>query len=390
MLQERGVNPSKNLALIKIRLIGLFVAFSLSVTYYYLVMPWAMGVPGNSTNLWVFSAMSKSNYHMETLGVWRPRVAGLFVAGRMFDGIVKQGEINVQDYQSQKIILLGVQSQDNQKVVGKYFYLEDYRHIYGLYHACGMFAFLLVVLLLADSSVFIVLACFAGVLYAFTPGDGTYFYPWDMPSVTLFTATCLLWQKNHYNIMLVVIVLGHLVKETVAVTAILFLFTEMKLVKRISYLVIAAVATVLLKLALMRIMYGAWTLVTQDIVVSTHESRLLLNIKRLFTPEWNHFIFVNGGTLVIALLLPARTRIEWGRKTVILIFCAGQLVSGAMAEFRIWMEALPLSLICIRDYLSRLQSVQPPPEMPGLTPPGTKGSAGKSKPGTSPRNSPQC
>jgi hypothetical protein len=339
---------------LKVRLIGAFVALSLSVTYYYVVRPWAMGVPGNSTNLWVFSAMSRFNYHAQDLGVWRPRVAGLWLAGGLFDSISKDGKINVQDYQNQKVVVLSVASQSNQEVFGRYFNVQDYQHVFGLYHACWLFIFFLMLLFLVQRPVFMILGCFAGLFYMYSPLANCYFYPWDFPSLTLFTLSCLLWQRKHYNLMLATIFVGYGFKETAAVTALLFFFTHLPVRKRIVYFVAAAVSTSLLKLAIMQGVYGTIKMVTQDIILSDGRVLLFVNIERVFTPQWNHVIFVNAGTLVLALLLPSRNRFEWGMKAVLLAFSAGQMVSGSISEYRVWLEALPLSLICLFDYLQRI------------------------------------
>src|SRR5690349_19701564 len=96
----------------KTKLIGLFIALSLSVTYFYMIRPWAMGMPGNSTNLWVFTADSKVSNHLSSLyKVWRPRIGGLWISGRMVDSIIKDGLINPQDYQSNNIVVVNVTSQ---------------------------------------------------------------------------------------------------------------------------------------------------------------------------------------------------------------------------------------------------------------------------------------
>ena len=58
----------------------------------------------------------------------------------MVDGIVKDGLINLQDYQSNNIVVLNVQSQQGQQVFGNYFYTEDYRNTFGLYHAGWLFS----------------------------------------------------------------------------------------------------------------------------------------------------------------------------------------------------------------------------------------------------------
>src|SRR5215469_18876537 len=85
---------------IKAKLVCLFVALSLVVTYYYIVKPFAMGTPGNGTNFWVFSAMAGSNPHLSNIyPVWRSRVGGMCISGRLVDSVVKDGQLRIEDAQ---------------------------------------------------------------------------------------------------------------------------------------------------------------------------------------------------------------------------------------------------------------------------------------------------
>lgn len=353
---------------LKVKLIGLFIALSLSVTYYYLIKPWAMGVPGNSTNLWVFSATSHTNYHLDSLyKVWRPRIGGLYLSGRMVDGIVKDGLINLQDYQSNNIVVLGVQNQEGQQVFGKYFYAEDYRNIFGLYHAGWLFLFFVMLVFMVEDPAFIMLGCFAGLFYMLTPRANYYSYPWDIPSMTFFTLSYLLWVKRRYRLMLVVILFGTLFKETTAVTAVLFFFTDLSWKKRITYFLAAFFSTLLLKIAVTSAIDGRIEILTQDLTQGNSSGKLMTlwsNLQELLGPKWNHFIFVNAGTFVIAMFLPMRTKIEMGTKAVLLVFFCGQLLAGSLSEFRIMLEVLPVSILYLKQTLEGWKPKNPvTPEM---------------------------
>jgi hypothetical protein len=78
---------------------------------------------------------------------------------------------------------------------------------------------------------------------------------------------------------------------------------------------------------------------------------LITNIKELFTPDWNHFIFVNAGTFIAAMFLPMRTKIELGTKVILLLFFCGQMFAGALHEYRIMLESLPISILYLRQSL---------------------------------------
>ena len=370
--------PAKNPFLSPVhqtRLIGLFIALSLSVTYFYLIKPWAMGVPGNSTNFWVFSATSHANNHLSSLyEVWRPRIGGLWLSGRMVDSIVKDGLINLQDYQSNNIVVFNVEKQEGQQVFGHYLYTEDYRNIFGLYHACWLFLFFVMLLFMAEDPVFVIFACFAGLFYMLTPRAVYYAYPWDMPSMTFFTLGYLLWLKKHYRWMLVIIFFGTLFKETAAVTAVLFFFTDLNWKKRIVYFGIAFLSTLLLKIAITSVIDGRIEILTQDLTRGNSSGKLMTlwsNLQELAGPKWNHFVFVNAGTFVIALFLPMRTKIEMGTKVVLLLFFCGQMLAGSLSEFRVMLEVLPVSVLYLRQTLEGWKVKMPLIRDTENKPPGT-------------------
>lgn len=312
---------------VKVRLIGLFIALSLSVTYYYLIKPWAMGIPGNSTNFWVFSAMSHANYHLNSLyEVWRPRVGGLWLAGRLVDSVVHNGQLKI----------------------------EDIQHVFGLYHACWLFLFFAMLVFLVEDPIFIILGCFAGLFYMLTPRTSYYSYPWDMPSMLFFTLSYLLWLRKRYLFMLVVILFGTFFKETVAVTALLFFFTDLSWGKRVAYFMAAFFSTLFLKIAITLAVDGKIEILTQDLTRGNPSGKLMTlvyNIKDLFNPQWNHFVFVNAGTFIVALLLPMRTKIEMGTKAILLLFFCGQMLAGSLNEFRIMLEVLPVSILYLKQTL---------------------------------------
>jgi len=330
----------------KIRAISLFIALSLAVTWYYQVKRWATGVPGNGTNMWSFDAMSKSQYHMPDLGVWRARIGGLWIAGKLYDSAVTNGTINVDDYKAQKIILLSTPTQDaNGSPQGTYLYIDDYQHVFGLYHACWLFLFFVVLIIFLENPLMVMFGTLAGMMYTLTPAAVYYAYAWDMPSMLFFTLGFFLWRRKQYNWMLATIFIGCPFKETTAVIAILYFFTDLPLKKRFIYFGVAAVLTFFQKMFIMEMLYHIPTIHTQDYT-------LMANIKEFFSLKWNHFIFVNAGTLMVAVFLPARTRVQWGTKALIVVFWGCQALAGSFNEFRIMLETLPIALIYLADYLN--------------------------------------
>lgn len=342
---------------LKTKLICVFVALSLAITYYYIVKPLAMGTPGNGTNFWVFSAMSKTNPHLNTIyPVWRSRIGGMWISGKLVDRVINEGLINPQDYQSNNIVVLDVTSQQGQQVFGHYFYTEDYRSIFGSYQAVWLFGFFIMLLFLVDDPLFIIVACFAGMLYMFTPRANYYSYPWDMPGMVFFTLNYLLWRRKCYNLMLVVMIVGYLFKETIVLSGVLFFFADLSKWHKIRYLAATAAVAFFMKIGLTLAIDGKISLVTNQFISGTQKnlfqnSQFFINLRDLATPNLDHFIFVNGGTFIISLLLPMRTPIEKGTKAVIGLFSLAALLAGALNEFRIMLDILPISILAIREYL---------------------------------------
>jgi hypothetical protein len=74
-----------------------------------------------------------------------------------------------------------------------------------------------------------------------------------------------------------------------------------------------------------------------------------------------HLIWVNLGTLVLVYLLPTRDAILRGFKFILICFCGGLLFAGTMSEMRIFLEALPGSLLILSENL-RAKPVTGPSE----------------------------
>jgi hypothetical protein len=319
---------------LKTKLICIFVSLSLAVTYFYIVKPWAMGIPGNGTNFWVFSAMSKANPHLDSIyPVWRSRIAGMWISGKLVDSAVQNGQLKV----------------------------EDAQRVFGMYHAVWLFLFFLMIVFLVQEPLFIITSCFACMLYMFTPRASYYAYPWDIPAMIFFTWNYLLWRKKHYNLMLLVMFVGYFFKETIIVSGVLYFFTDLSKGRKIQYLIATAAIALILKVGITLGVDGKISLVTNQFISGNQghlfkDSTFFINIMDLITPNLNHFIFVNGGTFIVSLLLPMRTQIERGTKAVLGVFFLAALLAGALKEFRIMLDIMPISIFAIRDYLQQLNN----------------------------------
>lgn len=340
---------------LKTKFVCSFVALSLAVTYYYIVKPFAMGTPGNGTNFWVFSAMSQSSPHLNTIyPVWRSRIGGMWISGKLVDSAVKDGQLRI----------------------------EDAQQVFGLYHAAWLFLFFLMLIFLVDDPLFAITACFACMLYMFTPKASYYAYPWDIPGMTFFTLNYLLWRQKRYNSMLWVMLVGYCFKETIILSGVLFFFTDLTKWSKVRYLAATAAIALVMKVGITLAIDGKISLVTNQFISGNQknlfrDSTFFLNIKELTTPSLNHFIFVNGGTFIISLLLPMRTKIEKGTKAVIGIFSLAALLAGALNEFRIMLDILPISILAIREYLVSSTGNVLPAQVSDKRPPSKNERAGK-------------
>jgi len=304
----------------------LFVAFSLSVTYYFLVTNFALGVPHNTTNGWVFTSCSIPGYHLEKLGdVWKGRLSGLMLSGYLFDSLLK-------DYT---------------------FQIDHLFQLFGLYQSVWLFLLFLTVICALRDSLFINLGIFAGLMYNFSPASGLYFYPWDLPATLFFTLAVLFFERRQMWLMVAATCAGCFFKETVLVCALLALFAgHWKWWKRILTFAGIVVVYVLGKKLLLSQLHFQVAAFSMDNATNLggllRPALLLDNLKALFLPTFNHAIFANAGTLLAVLVLCWRRRFL-PYMVLIVVFLAGQFMYGGFNEFRIFMQVLPLSLILLSE-----------------------------------------
>ena len=310
----------------RLLVVELFVAFSLSVTYYFLVENFAAGSPNNMTNGWVFTSCSIPGFHLDKLGdVWKGRLSGLLLSGWLFDFLVK----------------------DNTFSIAQYF------RLFGLYQSVWLFLLFLAVIFALRHSLLINLGIFAGLMYDFSPASGLYFFPWDLPATLFFTLAILFFERRQMFMMAVAACAGCFFKETVLVCALLALFAgQWKWGKRVlTFAGIVAVYAVGKKLLLshLDLKVAAFSMDNATNVAGLFRPGILMeNFGKLFSPTFNHVIFANAGTLAAVLVLCWRRRFL-PYMTLIVVFLVGQFMYGGLNEFRIFMQVLPLSLILLSE-----------------------------------------
>jgi tetratricopeptide (TPR) repeat protein len=312
----------------------LFVALSLAVNFYFLVRPACLPYrDGNAISKSVFCCLSEHvspAVRQEVQLNWKKRLAGPMLSGWLLDAKFRgQAEITWDGFQD----------------------------VFGFYHAAWLFLLFLMLMVFRRDALWIMAAVFAGLMYNLTdPSNPPFYYPWDMPTMVFFTLACLLYDSRRMGLLMAVVWLGGLFKETTLCCALLILLGEhwswKKRVAGFAATVLATFTTNKLFMAL----YGmkAPIFAMND---ARHLSDLIWhsvlpnNILTLFRPELRHVLFVNAGSLFIILLLPWRNRRDVIFKLLIVTYIIGEFFYGIINEFRIWYEILPLGWMMIADNL---------------------------------------
>jgi hypothetical protein len=311
---------------IKIKLVAAFIALSFCATWFVFTRAVASGNSQNSLTLYIFVADSHIHGHYDQLAdVWKPRIGGNWIAGRLCDAFAQDGGLS----------------------------LPVYQNVFGFYNATWLVLIFAALICFAENALFVIPLIFAGMSYVLTPPDDVIITPWDLPSMFFWTLTFLLWQRKSYRWMLTAIVLGTAFKETVAVTAFLFFFTTMSWRRRWTFFGAAFIACLLLKLWIAHSVLGQAKIFTAD----WHGHPGFEMFKDLLTPHINHFIWVNAGTFILALCLPMRTLNDKGTKFLLLVFLAGLTVACVLAdtyfEFRQFLDVLPISVLYLDSTIQR-------------------------------------
>jgi tetratricopeptide (TPR) repeat protein len=310
-------------------LFELFVALSLSVSYFFLVRTYMSS--GDHINPYIFTAGSEKYYRLDQpimCDAWKGRLSGLLLSGTLIDSTVDE-HIRTPRLK------------------------ERLNNAFGLYHTFWLLLLFVAVTFALRHSLFINLGIFAALIYNFSPAAGPYFYPWDIPATLFFTLAVLFFERRQMWLMTAATCAGCFFKETVLVCALLVLFAgHWKWGKRLLTFAGLVAVYVLGKKVLLSLLHldaaGLSMGNAPNLAELLRHTYLNYNFKVLLSPTINQVIFANAGTLVAVLVLGWRKRFL-PYMTVILVFLGGQLLYGGLNEFRIFMEVLPLSLILLSE-----------------------------------------
>ena len=314
-------------------LVELFVAISLTVNFFFLVKPECLPKPdGNMYSAFLFSYMSEySNVPKDMIPViWRTRLLAPMASSWVMDTVAGR-PLNPAS--------------------------GEFQNIFGFYHAAWLFLLFLMLILFRRDALLVMLGVFCAMMYNYISPAGMYYYPWDGPSIFLFTLACLVYDRRWFGWLLVVVFAGGLFKETLLCCALLILLGEhWSLKKRI----IGFLGTVFVTLTvnkLLAIHYGVHAQVltmnnARSLTDLLTQSMLSENVVKLFSAHLNNVVFLNAGCLLVVLLLPWRTRRDIVFKMLILCFAAGQFYYAITTEFRDWYELFPVSWMLLSERIT--------------------------------------
>lgn len=322
--------------------VELFVALSLVVTFYLLVRPTCQPYgDGNVICKQMFCYLSEhvSPAVKEQVQLtWKKRLAGPLLSAWLLDMKFK-GQAKYTD--------------------------GGFEGIFGFYHAAWLSLLFLILILYRKDALFLMFAIFGGLMYNLTdPIRPSLYLPWDMPTMFFFTLACLLYDSRRMWLLMLVVCLGGLFKETSLCCALLILLGEhwtwKKRVAGFAATVIATFALTELLMALYGVKAPMFSMNdanhASDVIRNT---RLFYNFNLLFSLDVRHILFVNAGSLLIIMLIPWRSRRDVVFKLMIIAFVLGQFFCGIIREFRIWYELLPLGWMLIADTLLKDHQTMP-------------------------------
>ncbi|MFH1117611.1 MAG: hypothetical protein V1792_27140 [Pseudomonadota bacterium] len=315
-----------------------FVAVSLCVTYYYNCYMFSTWGPVDRDSVYTFRSFSRGleEYCSSMRKEWRPRIFSNFLASFVV------------------------------KPTGT-------RHGFAEGVAAWNAAWLglcFAIYLLWDprKAAFLIFGTFACLYYSFTIMADRHIYPWDMPALFFY---CLLAFSAHRKMPLLILaacLVGTGFKETVMLGSAVFLFrTEWPMKTRVAWAATTLLLCLLLKAGIDIFTYNQSILFTMQtdsegplVMAGVTERGIWYNLRALGHVYLNHPVFINGGRLLVFLLLPMRDDEDRMWKTVGVLFVAGNMLFADINEYRVFHEMIPISLWSIYKHFSCRAGKEPP------------------------------
>ena len=327
-------------------MVTIFVGLSLCVYFFFLMLPMVTlrKFPTDEGNSYWFTRLSQQPLKHELnrdyekqLPVFVARPAAQFLAGKVWD-----------------------MPRDPQ--MWYHFRFQPLAISFGLYNSFWLgLLFGLLIHYRRNDAVFLMFGIFTGLMYNMNQPAGSWWLPWDMPIMCLFTWSILVFQKNEYFPLVLLVFTASLFKETGLVCALLVLLGPWSWTKRWLGFAGLVLAFVLCRKFLIAAS-GATTILVPlneatDGASLFHNAmeELKLNLSDLFSFHLNSPLFANCGMWFVMFILPGRPAV----KIMAAVFMAGQFIAGTVFEFRDFFELLPLGLMQLSDYLSNRNPSSP-------------------------------
>ncbi len=309
-----------------------FVAVSLTVTYYYNCYMFSTWGPVDRDSVYTFRSFSRGleEYCSSMRGEWRPRVFSNFLAS-----------FAVKPKGTRHGFAVGVAAWN-----------------------AAWLALCFAIYLLWDTrkAAFLIFGTFACLYYSFTIVADRHIYPWDMPALFLYCLLALSVQWRSPLLVLAVCLVGTGFKETVMLGSVVFLFwTEQPMKRRLAWAVTTLLLCLLLKTGIDILTHNPSILFTMQwdsegplVMEGVRERGVWYNLRALGSVYLNHPVFINGGTLLVFLLLPMRDTEDRMWKTIGVLFVVGIMLFADINEYRVFHEMIPISLWSIQKHFGFL------------------------------------
>ena len=195
---------------------------------------------------------------------------------------------------------------------------------------------------------FMLLGTFSALFYCSTERAEDTWYPWDAPALCLAAAAlCLALRRQRVALALLCIAAVPF-KETLLVMALFLLFMEgHPLRRRVLWTAVTVALGAALRLGI-ELKLGAAVEHARFLHVhgkSERPLRILDNMHHLFNLELNHVLWVNAGLWALVFFIPCEDRVLAGFRWIAASLYLGLFLAGSFNEFRIFLEALPGSLL---------------------------------------------
>jgi hypothetical protein len=212
------------------------------------------------------------------------------------------------------------------------------------------------VLTSASAAPFMLLGTFSALFYCTTERAEDTWYPWDAPALCLAAAALWLALRRQSVLLSLLCIAAVPFKETLLVMALFLLFVEGRPLRtRIAWTALTLALGVAVRLGI-EAKLGAVAEHTRFLHVhgkSERPLRILDNLHYVFDWNLNHVLWVNAGLWLLVFIIPSEDRVLSGFRWIAACLYAGLLLAGSFNEFRIFLEALPGSLLLAQRLFSR-------------------------------------